>query len=884
MSDMPEHSHSALELTADQAVAWAEKHPSWFIFPARVVARDDEPGSWSKHPLVKWRGAAVSFSTSGGDAIRQLWRSKVGSGSAALAVACDPSGIWVLDEDHTVPEDSPWFDVLGAVVVSRLTLVLRSCTKSKHHYVFAQPADSNHLIGEGKWDYGEVKASGYVIISKLDPFVNTTPKPAPKSLVDMLKLSTKKGKGGFSMTTTEGMWEWLTDANEHETILSLSAGRIFLDGVINKLNDKVDRGEHRRMATLEAVFSACLESASGFYSPMDAYQTLRDAYMRLRDNDGSWNDQRAQDYDNMWGSLIPAFQAGLFDSEINENRTRVGDDISSEDVSELRDVVTAWATGADGFIVDDGSRPVGTTKNIEYISDIPIEVVIDVAEKPSIITITDRAWPEPDLVEPPANVAKTLKLGDDAYWGPYGDFLAAKRGKTEASEAGMLAALLGMTGAVLGGRVNVQCGDYTHGPNVFSLVIGRSSVARKSMTLGIIRNLVFGDSGNVQQMLTQELGNTPNAAIQASELANEWPRRTGGIASGEMVVRSWQPFTHKEEGFSYQNPRVVIYENEMGSLWKKAHRDGSTLSDVINDLWDGNELAAHAITSGSTVVPKGRHICSIIGASTVSETRRLCTRGDAASGFGNRFLWFWLPDGDEDIPFPAPTPRPVVAKFRTALLDAVDRWPSVGGGIWSPDTRYAYGSNDINQGVPTKPFPTISWDREAVDLYSSVYPRLKREKGPVDSVVQDLRGRAEAQVLRLALNYQLITGGKTLSSQAMRSALAVWRYCEDSVVEIFGDMSGSIDSDNLAAHLRSVGGYSTAESLKRDWHRGPGLAKLLDDALMNRTIREGTITSSRRGPPPKVYGLMKSHMRGQDAAPENPEGLRYDIISWKTSD
>lgn len=862
--------HSALELTAEQAVVWAEKHPSWYIFPARVVARDDEPGSWSKHPLVKWRDAAVSFSTSGGDAVKQLWLSKVGSGSAALAVACSPSGIWVLDEDHEVPADSPWFDALSSVLASRLTLVLKSCTKSKHHYVFAQPADSSQLITEGKWDFGEVKASGYVIISNLDPFVNVTPRPAPKSLVDMLKLSTKKGKGGFSMTTTEGMWEWLSSSNEHETILSYSAGRKFLDSVIAKLDDKVDRGEHRRMATLEAVFSACLEAASGFYSPLDAYQALRDAYMRLRDNDGSWNSQRAQDYDNMWGSLIPAFQAGIFDNEINENRTRVGDDISAEEVSAFEDIIASWSN--DPLSVSD---------------DNSIEVIIQNTEKPTKVPFEVRAWPEPDPEDPPSRVAKTLQLGDDAYWGPYGDFLAAKRGNTEASEAGMLAALLGLTGAVLGGRVNVQCGDYSHGPNLFTLIIGRSSIARKSMALGIIKNLLFGESGNIYEMLTRELGSGPNAALLASELANEWPRKTGGIASGEMVIRTWQPLTHKDasgDGFSYQNPRIVITENEMGSLWKKAHRDGSTLSDVINDLWDGNELAAHAVTSGSSVVPKGRHICSIIGASTVSETRRLCTSGDATSGFGNRFLWFWLPDGDLDIAFPKQTPKQVVAKFRTSLLDAVDRWPSTGGGIWSPDIRYEYGKYDIKIGVPVAPFPLIPWDTEAIELFETIYTRLKREKGPDDSVVQGLRGRAETQVLRIALNYQMITGGKTLTAQAIKSGLAVWQYCEESVVEIFGDMSGSVDSDNLAAHLRSVGGYATLYDLKKDWHRGPGLAKLLDDAILNRTIREGTIKLSRRGPAPKAYALLSSHMRGQELAPECSGGTRLDQISWLTSD
>lgn len=874
--------HYALELNADSVAEWAAKHPSWYIFPAKVVPRDDEPGSWSKHPLVKWRDSAVSHNANGAEAIKQLWRSKVGSGIAAVAVACAPSGIWVLDEDHEVPEESDWHAILAPIIASRLTLVLRSCTKQGHHYVFTQPSDPKKWVSEGKWEtFGEVKASGYVIVSKLEPFVNTKPQNAPQALLDKLKIGIRRGKGGLAMATNEGMWEWILEGESTETLLSYEAGQKFLNIVTTRLETNVYAGEHRRMATLTAVFTAAKEAASGFYTPMQAYQGVRDAYIHLRDRDGSWNTQRSQDYDNMWSSLIPAIQAGIFDEEIDANRLRVGDDISLDDLEMFENLVNSWGfPSVEEEELGYDNNHANNIANSDPINSPNNSGIAQGVEHTSVSGIKERAW---DALDPNATLPKkpVLTLGEDAYWGPYGDFLVGMRGLTEATDIGILAALLGHTGTLLGGRGYLWKDAY-HGPNVFPLLIGTSGKARKSTALNLVNQLIYGNTGNTMEFLSEELGGTPYAMSHAAELCNEWPRQDGGIASGQMLTHRLGPIHHKlaskeeEDYFTYPNPRTVIHEHEMSQLWKATHKDGANMTETICSLWDGSRLANHALTSGSKTVPIGRHICSILGASTLTNARLYCNTVDATSGFGNRFLWFWLPHSELRIPRPQFPPHAVLSKFRGALFDAIRRWPSYGGGIWEPDIRYPLSKYDINTGVSAGDKFMVHLDDDAENYWDTAYLEIDANIGPEGLITSELCARAVPHVLRLALNYQMMVGGTKVTVQALKTGRAVWEYCQASVQEIFGEMTGSADIDDLVAYLVNHGGWSDLMSLKNGW-KSNGMSKILDDAVKGKILVEGQSRQQMRGMPNKFYKLRSFPQADLGAECSK---LRLSEVTW----
>ena len=58
--------------------------------------------------------------------------------------------------------------------------------------------------------------------------------------------------------------------------------------------------------------------------------------------------------------------------------------------------------------------------------------------------------------------------------------------------------------------------------------------------------------------------------------------------------------------------------------------------------------------------------------------------------------------------------------------------------------------------------------------------------------VGDVLSRAEAQALRLAMIYALLDETPEISADHVRAGLAVWRYCLESAVYIFGDHRGSL--------------------------------------------------------------------------------------------
>jgi hypothetical protein len=53
-------------------------------------------------------------------------------------------------------------------------------------------------------------------------------------------------------------------------------------------------------------------------------------------------------------------------------------------------------------------------------------------------------------------------------------------------------------------------------------------------------------------------------------------------------------------------------------------------------------------------------------------------------------------------------------------------------------------------------------------------------------------GRAEAQVIRIALIYALLDNIEQIDLPHLRAALAVWAFCEDSATQIWGDMLGGV--------------------------------------------------------------------------------------------
>lgn len=366
------------------------------------------------------------------------------------------------------------------------------------------------------------------------------------------------------------------------------------------------------------------------------------------------------------------------------------------------------------------------------------------------------AWPAP--------------LAPVAYHGPIGAVVRALEPETEADPAAILIQMLVMFGNVVGRGPSFAVGADVHHLNLFAGIVGETGKARKGVSRGQAQR-IFG-------------------AVDA-----DWTARctSSGLSSGEGLIwtvrdaiETTQPVKEKGRVIDYQtvvedsgvaDKRLLVVESELASTLKVMAREGNTLSPVVRQAWDGLDL--RVITKSSPARATAPHI-SIIGHITKDELRRYLSATEVANGFGNRFLWVCarrskeLPDGGRTVD---------LTRHASALTEAV-RWASGAG--------------------------TLTRDAEAGALWHRLYGRLSAGR---PGMVGAMTNRAEAQVMRLACLYAVGDMSYVVRPAHLHAGLAVWRYCFDSAVFLFGDRLGDPIADDILLALR----HAYPESLTRSY-------------------------------------------------------------------
>jgi hypothetical protein len=219
-----------------------------------------------------------------------------------------------------------------------------------------------------------------------------------------------------------------------------------------------------------------------------------------------------------------------------------------------------------------------------------------------------------------AFVAPWPTLDDAAFHGLPGEFVRLVEPHSEADPAALLAQFLVATGNLIGRGAHFRVEADRHGLNLYAVVVGSTSKARKGTSWGHVRRLM----GLVEP---------------------EWLRRVkGGISSGEGIVFEVRDPVHKldaegqevlvDEGVA--DKRLLLVEPEFASVLEVASRHGSTVTTTLRDAWDGRDLSP--ITKNNRLRATAPHI-SLVGHVTSQELLRHLTETEAANGFGNRFLW-----------------------------------------------------------------------------------------------------------------------------------------------------------------------------------------------------------------------------------------------------
>ena len=115
-----------------------------------------------------------------------------------------------------------------------------------------------------------------------------------------------------------------------------------------------------------------------------------------------------------------------------------------------------------------------------------------------------------------------------------------------------------------------------------------------------------------------------------------WRTRIGvaylvpGLGSGEGLIE----YLKANEA----DPRALVFETEFGPLLTAMSREGSTLSPIIRNAWDGVPLGRHVASQKASGTVLDHHV-GVLANITGIELAQKLTSVEAANGFGNRFLW-----------------------------------------------------------------------------------------------------------------------------------------------------------------------------------------------------------------------------------------------------
>lgn len=344
---------------------------------------------------------------------------------------------------------------------------------------------------------------------------------------------------------------------------------------------------------------------------------------------------------------------------------------------------------------------------------------------------------------------------------------------TEADPAAVLCTFLTAFGSAVGSGPSFAVGADCHRSNLFAVLVGQSSKARKGSSWSPIR-----------------------ALFALADPTWTETRIVSGLGSGEGLVHAVRdPLVRDGQTLDAGEPdkRALVLATEFSAVLRVISRQGSTLSPVLRDAWDRGDL--RVTTKNAPIRATGAHV-SILAHVTETELRRELTDTEAASGFGNRFLW--------------------IAVRRSKLLPEPDPFDRVDG-----------LARDIRRALETaRAIVTVERDADARALWLTRYAHLSRDRFGLAGSLTD---RAEAQVVRLALLYALAAGSRTVRGEHLESALALWDYAERSADRLFGSATGDPLADEIETAVRRRGALTRTDI--RDLFSRHGTSHRIETAL-----------------------------------------------------
>lgn len=453
-------------------------------------------------------------------------------------------------------------------------------------------------------------------------------------------------------------------------------------------------------------------------------------------------------------------------------------------------------------LVDAMARDLGWTRQVAAPSRPESPADADPAASPAEpepVSAPSKSDPAPVRASSPGHQF------DDAFVGIVGELVDSLDPISEAHPMAVLVQFVVAVGSLIGHGPFVMIGDSAHHANEYCVIVGNSAKARKGTSWASVHRVL--------------------AAVDS-----EWStqRVVEGLSSGEGLVEALRdPTVVEEEDPAGGTPtrrtvdpgvadkRMLCQESEFASVLKVAARDGNTVSPRIRSAWDTGRM--QIMTRKNPLRVTDAHV-SIIGHCTTFELGTQLSKTDMMNGFANRFLWVHV-HRSKRLARPRPLPESVIRDFADRLIPIVAAASARGRVELSPEAE-------------------LLWE----DLYDQ-FPDGDRRADVIAA-------RAEAHVLRLALVYALLDTSEHIEQRHLRSAMAIWWYCWDSIAKIFGDTDAGSLQSKICDLIRSAGsdGLPRGEltRLLRHIARAAEIAEALTSLEAANTIRTARVVTAGR--------------------------------------
>ena len=405
-----------------------------------------------------------------------------------------------------------------------------------------------------------------------------------------------------------------------------------------------------------------------------------------------------------------------------------------------------------------------------------------------------------------------------AYYGLPGNIVRTIAPHSESDPVALLMTLLTYFGNAIGRGPYYQVEGDRHAANLFCLIVGASGKARKGVSDGRIRQIFkMAEPDWCNCRIVSGLSSGEGLIWEVRDQITRMVKDGKGPNKVEDVV---------DEGVS--DKRLMVVQSEFGGALRVMQREGSILSTVIRDAWDRGDLGT--LVKHSPTRATGAHI-SIIGHITGTELRRLLDQTSMANGFGNRFL-FACVKRSQYLPFGGQLEDGAVCVMAEEVSEAIARARKIG---------------------------RIYWSEQAAEGWEKIYPGLSSGRPGLLGALTD---RADAQTIRVAMNYALWEGTARISLDHLMAARAVTDFCEQSVRYIFGDSLGDPVADTILAALKNAersGLPRTEISNLLSRHSSSGQIGRALKELSDRRLATMRMISSGTGRPAETWFAASRH-------------------------